>query len=87
METVTEKIERWKLLSEVFFNEDKCVYIKDLYGNIYFCKIIIIGKEKITVDCFGPKQRAGKREYLYWLNISEFDEYEEREGGSNGRSN
>ncbi len=79
METVTDKIKRWILLSEVFFKEDKKVYIKDIYDNLYFCKIIIIGEDKVTVDCFGPKQRAGMREYLYWLNISEFDEYEVRE--------
>ena len=78
METVKDKIERWKLLSEVFFNDDKRVYIRDLYGNLYFCKIVLVGEEKITIDCFGPKQRAGNREYIYWLNVSEFDEYEEK---------
>ena len=78
MDMITEKIERWKLLSEVFFKEDKRVYIRDLYGNLYFCKIVLVGETKLTVDCFGPRQRAGQREYLYWLNIFELDEYEEK---------
>jgi len=77
METVNGKIERWKILAELLIKNNKSAYIKDINGNYYFGFIILSGDEKITIDCFGPQQRDGKREYLYWVQISDFDEFKE----------
>jgi len=76
-EQVQEKILRWQLLAEKYLENNSNVFIKDINGNYYFCKIVMVGETKITVDVYAPEQRAGTREYLDWLKIMEFDEVRE----------
>lgn len=83
METVMDKIERWKLLSKLFINQNKKVFIREINGDLHFCKIISSGNDSLIIENFGPEQRAGKSEKIYWLNITEFDEYKKKEE-SNG---
>lgn len=79
METVKDKVERWILLADVLFKENKRVYIKNIYGDYFFGDIVLIGETKITIDCFSPEQRIG-RNYIYWYDVSEFKEYIKEEG-------
>ena len=77
---IKERILQWQLLAEQWFNENQNVFIKELNGNFHFCKIVMVGETKITVDNYAPEQRNGKRDYIDWLMISEFDKIrEERE--------
>ena len=78
-----DKIERWKLLAKLFIQQNKKVFIREINGDLHFCKIISNGDDSILIENFGPEQRAGKSENIYWLNVIEFDEYEER-GVENG---
>jgi len=76
-EKLQEKVLRWQLLAEQYFNEDKNVFIKEINGDLHFCKVILVGETKITVDNYGPKQRAGTRDYIDWLQVEAFEEVEE----------
>ncbi len=73
MEKVKEKVLQWQLLAEQFLNNDEKVFIKELNGDLHFCKIVLVGETQITVDNYGPEQRAGKRDIINWLNIQLFD--------------
>lgn len=64
-------------LAEIFLKEDKRVYIKDLNGDYYFADIIFVGEDSLTIQCFAPAHRDGKKYTLYWVSIERFDEYKE----------
>ncbi len=74
---IKEQGERWKALAEIFLKEDKRAYIKDSVGDIYFCDVILVGDDSITVQCFAPEQRTGEKFVLYWPLIVKFEEYRE----------
>ncbi|WP_298753568.1 hypothetical protein [uncultured Arcobacter sp.] len=69
---------QWQLLAEQYLKDNENVFIKELNGNLHFCKIVLCGETKITVDNYAPEQRAGKRDYIDWLNISDFNIVEEK---------
>jgi len=71
-EKVKERILQWQLLAEQFTDENANVFIKELNGDLHFCKIVIVGETKVTVDNHGPTQRAGTRDCIDWLNIETF---------------
>jgi len=77
MENIKEKIERWKLLSEQFLDDDIRVYVKDIYDTYYFADIIFVGENTIEIQCFAPEDKKEKKFVLYWANISKFDKYNE----------
>ena len=74
-----EKVERWKLLAEILIKKNIPAYIKEINGDLHFCNIVLNGEDTILIDNFGPEQRKGKRERIYWLLISDFDEYKKEE--------
>ena len=74
-ETLKEKIERWIILSEQLDKEEKPIYIKDISGNYFMGNIVLIGEEKITINCFAPQQRKGEREVVRWVNVIKCVEY------------
>ncbi len=74
-----DKIERWKLLAKLFIPQNKRTFIREINGDLHFCLIISSDDDFIIIENFGPEQRAGKREKIYWLKISEFDEYKDKE--------
>lgn len=77
---IKEKVERWKLLADVFIKNNSKVFIKKINGDLHFCLIVLNGEDSITVDNFAPKQRAGQRDKIWWFEIEEFEESnEERE--------
>ena len=78
-EMLQEKILRWQLLADQWFSENQNIYIKTIDGNFHFCKIVMVGETKITVDNYGPEQRAGTRDYLEWLEIEKFEKIKENE--------
>lgn len=85
-EKVMEKIARWQLLAEQYQIDGEDVFIKTIYGNIHFCKIVLVGEKTITIDNYGPRHRAGTRSYIDWIQIVTLDKdrynYNE-EGGKN----
>ena len=72
-EKIKERVLQWQLLADQWFSENQNVFIKELNGDLHFCKIVMVGETKITVDNYAPEQRAGTRDYIDWLNIETFD--------------
>lgn len=70
---IKERVLRWQLLADQWFSENQKIYIKTLDGNYHFCKIVLVGETKITVDNYGPEQRAGTRDTIEWLEIETFE--------------
>ncbi len=85
-ESIRDRILQWQLLAEQWFKENQDVFIKKLNGNIYFCKIVLVGEVKVCVDIYAPEQRASKREYIDWLEIEKFDKvlYKKKEDRGDG---
>ena len=79
MDNVKDKVERWKLLADVFMKNDSKVFIKQINGDLHFCNIFVIEDDSILVDNFAPIQRKGKREKIWWFEIEEFEEYKKKE--------
>ncbi len=81
-EDIKERILQWQLLADQWFDENQNVFIKKLNGDINFCKIVLVGETKICVDVYAPKQRAGDRLYIDWLEIDPegFDKVRKEEG-------
>ena len=75
-----EIMERWKATADLFLRDDVKVFIKTVGNDLYFCDIVLVGEDTITVQCFGPQQRAGQKFVLYWNLIEEFEEYQMGEG-------
>ena len=74
-ETITEKIERWKALAEIFLKEDTRVAIFDVNDNYFFADILFVGEEKIRIECFAPEKKKGLKYDVYWYNVLRFDKY------------
>lgn len=75
MGTVQEKTERWKITADLFLKSNIKTFIKDTSDNIYFCDILIVGEDTLTIQCFGPEQRKGRNFVLYWSLIERFEKY------------
>ena len=76
-EKVMEKVLRWQILADRFAKDNSNVFIKTINGDLHFCKIILVGETKVTVDNYAPTQRADTRDMLDWLQIETFEEVEE----------
>lgn len=77
METVIDKIQRWKILGKILFDQKKKTFIKKLNGDLHFCNIILISEDTIQVKNFGPEQRRDEVDDIYWAQIIDFDEYKD----------
>lgn len=75
-----DKIERWKLLADLFIKNNSRVFIKEINGDLHFCDIILVGEDTVEIENFAPEQRQGKRERIYWVEIETFEEYSWRKG-------
>jgi hypothetical protein len=58
-----------KEIAEYLLKEDRGAFIKDIDNNIYFCDIIFVGEETITIQCYGPKKRTGLKYTLNWILV------------------
>lgn len=72
-----DKIERYKILSEIFFNKNKKVFIRKTNQDLHFCNIISIKKDSIIIKNFGPEQRAEIKEEIYWVQIQDIEKFKE----------
>jgi len=77
MDKVLDKIERWKLLTDILIKENKKAFIKEINGDIHFCDLILNGEDSVLILNFGPEQRAGIKEKIYWVQIENFDKFED----------
>ena len=77
MDKVKDKIERWKLLADVFIKNNSKVFIKKINRDLHFCVIVFSGEDSLLVDNFAPIQRKGERKKIWWFEIEEFEEYKE----------
>ena len=78
-DTINEKIARWKQAADIFLKQNLSVYVKEISNEFYFGHILFVGEESITLQCFGPSFKNGKKFTLYWPLIVDFDKYQERE--------
>ena len=77
-EKIRDRVLQWQLLAEQWFSENQNIFIKTINGDLYFCKIVLVGETKITVDIYAPEQREGTRDYIDWLNIITFEKVREK---------
>ncbi len=77
MDKVKDKIERWKLLADVFLKQNKKAFIREINGDLHFCNLVLNGDDAILIVNFGPEQRAMVREKIYWVQVEDFDEYKD----------
>lgn len=75
MDNSESRINAWRNLAELFLKEDKKVYLRDFNGDYYFADILLVGENTISVQCFAPDSRVGKKFNLYWVSIERFEEY------------
>jgi len=75
---IQDKIERWRVLADIFIRENSKVFIKDIFDNYYFCEILFVGEDSVHIQSFKGK-RMYEKDRIYWANIVKFDKYEERE--------
>ncbi len=80
-EKIKEKVERFKLLADIFIKNNSKVYLKTISGDLHFCIIVLSGEDFLTVDNFAPEQRAETRDKIYWVEVETFEEYEEKGEG------
>ncbi len=76
-EKIKERVLQWQLLAEQYKCEGCNVFIKTINGDLHFCKIVLVGEIKLTVDNYAPEQRAGTRSYIDWLQVDLFDKARE----------
>lgn len=81
MDDSTGKIRAWQNLAELFLKEDKKVFIVDYNGDYYFADILLVGERMISIQCFAPIDRKGRKFNLYWISIKRFLEYQKEDGG------
>ncbi|HKL23637.1 MAG TPA: hypothetical protein VJ895_02700 [Candidatus Nanoarchaeia archaeon] len=74
--TVTEKIERFKFKAELFLRKNLKVFLKDIYDNYHFCEIISLDKDWVIIKHFKGK-REGEKVRILWADILIIDEYRE----------
>lgn len=76
-ETVKQRIERLKIKADILLKENKKAFVKDIYGNYYFCYILFHGENKLLIENFkGKRLEYGKiKEEIYWVDIVDIDEY------------
>ena len=76
-EKLKEMLERYKATAELFLNKNIRAAIWDANDNYYFCDILIVGEEKIRVQCFAPENKKGLKYDLYYPLIIKIEEYKE----------
>lgn len=72
-----ERIDKWKEKADYFKKNNIKAFIKDSSNNFYFCKILIIGEQHLTVHNFDGQRKDEDSEIL-WIDIESFSEYKER---------
>ena len=70
-----DKAERIKVLAELYLKEDKRVFIVDLNNEWYFADILIVGEERLNIQCFSPKSKKDLKFHLPYSSIIKFDVY------------
>ncbi len=76
METVNNKLERLRAKAELFLKEDIKVFLKTYDNDYYFCNILLVDEDYITIYNFRGK-RKGEKNRLLWLDVDELEEYKE----------
>lgn len=78
MDKVKEKIERNKEKAKIFLNKNIKVFISDINGNYFFCKINSIKEDYLVVKGFAGKRKL-EMDKIYFLDIVRLEEYKELE--------
>ncbi len=81
-ETMRERVERLRIKADILLKKNKKSFVKDIYGNYYFCYIVFNGEEKLYIENFkGHRFEEGrKKEEIYWVDVIDVNEYVNKEG-------
>ena len=77
-EGLKDKVDRMKAKAELFIKEDIRAFIVDTDDTYYFCDILLVGENHITIQDFTGK-RKGEKNRLLWLDIKDIEEYKEED--------
>jgi len=73
-----EKLERLKIKAESFLKTDTRAFIIDTNDTWYWCDIIFVGDDTITIQPFKGIY-AGIKKRLFWADVLKLEEYQEKE--------
>ena len=72
-----EKLERLRIKAEGFLKTNTRAFIVDTNDTYYFCDIIFVGEDTLTIENFkGIYANIKKR--LFWADVVKFEEYQEK---------
>jgi len=79
---VAERIERLKLKAQVFLNENKKAFLKDIYDNWFFCYIkdpYVENGSKLKIKNFAGHRFEEDKifEEIYWADVIDIREFQE----------
>jgi len=69
---IQDKIERWRVLADIFIRENSKVFIKDIFDNYYFCEILFCWRRLSSHSKFLKEKECMKKDRIYWANIVKF---------------
>lgn len=77
-EELREMLERWKIKAEFFLKNDTRVFLVDMKDTYYWCDLVFVGEDTITVLPFEGIYK-GIKKTLLWADVVKFEEYKEKE--------
>lgn len=72
-----EKLERWKIKAEVFLKNDTRAFLIDTNNTWYWCDIVFVGDDTVTIQPFKGIY-AGIKRRLLWADVVKLEEYQEK---------
>ena len=72
-----EMLERWKIKAEFFLKNDTRVFLVDMKDTYYWCDLVFVGEDTITVFPFEGIYK-GIKKTLLWADVVKFEEYQEK---------
>lgn len=76
---IKKNAEHFKAKADLFLKLNKKVFLKDSDNQIYMCFIKEVFENSMVVKCFSPPEKNGKEFDLYFLDITNFKDYKDRE--------
>ena len=76
---IAERIERLKFKAQVFLEENKRAFVKDIYDNWFFCYIQPFDDSKLNVKNFAGHRFEENKIFdeIYWSDVVEIKDYVE----------
>lgn len=79
-EGIRQRIERWKVIAEIFLKNKTKAFIIDIKNDYHWCYITKVNEDDIEIKNFDGSRKY-EEERIYWAEIFKFDEYVEKKEG------